>query len=87
MKIKQVFEEEKPIDKLCEDAIIEHWNSVHEEIFEVAYKGNIGIMELSAFYQKANEQQKQLLQKLIADKDTDAVWELVYKVTGMRIMR
>lgn len=67
---------------------VEHLQHICEQINEIASQGDykaIGIMELSAFYAKATSLQKKQLQALIQQKDTKAVWDLVYQVTGMRI--
>jgi len=58
-----------------------------ELICEIAYNMNVDIHEMSVFFQKANEQQKKQLQELIKKKDVDGVWDLIFRVTGMRIMR
>lgn len=52
---------------------------------EAAYKGNIGMMEMFKFFQKATEEQKAQLKKLIADKKQDEAWELLQQVTGTKL--
>lgn len=84
MKLNELFSHtEKRIDGPSHDELVYE----SEIICEIAYHGNIGIMELSAFMNKANEQQKKQLNDLIKQKDIDGVWNLVFKVTGMKIMR
>lgn len=71
-----------------DDMFSEELQHVGEQINEIASQGNykaIGIMELSAFYHKASDAQKKKLQALIQKKDVNAVWDLVYQVTGLRI--
>lgn len=52
---------------------------------EVAYAGNIGIMELIKFKQKASQKQKDMLQSHIKNKKHKEAWKLVQDVTGVKL--
>jgi hypothetical protein len=56
-----------------------------EQITEAGYTGNIGIMELVKFQQKASPEQKKMLQSLINNKKAKDAWKLVQDVTGMKL--
>lgn len=56
-----------------------------ESLFEAAYAGNIGIMELIKFHKSANEQQKKKLESHIKNKNNKDAWELVKSVTGTKL--
>jgi len=57
-----------------------------ESVYEAAYKGNIGMMEMMKFFEVATKDQKEKLKKLIADKNQTAAWKLIQDVTGMKLM-
>jgi hypothetical protein len=57
------------------------------EIFEAAYKGNIGFEEMIKFYQVASEREIQELEDLVDDNKAKQAWDLVEKVTGMKLKR
>lgn len=57
------------------------------EIFEAAYKGNIGFEEMIKFYQVASEREIRELEDLIDDDKVNQAWDLVEKVTGMKLKR
>ena len=52
---------------------------------EAAYAGNIGIMELIKFKQKANEQQKKQFNDHVKNKKHKEAWDLVQHVTGVKL--
>ena len=52
---------------------------------EASYEGNIGMMEMFKFYQIATPEQKAQMKKLIFDKKTEAAWELLQQVTGIKL--
>lgn len=56
-----------------------------EQITEAGYAGNIGIMELVKFQQKASPEQKKMLQSYIDKKKVKDAWKLVQDVTGMKL--
>ena len=56
-----------------------------EQITEAGYVGNIGIMELVKFQQKASPEQKKMLQSYIDKKKVKDAWKLVQDVTGMKL--
>jgi hypothetical protein len=57
-----------------------------EELDEAAYVGNIGIMELAKFYQKADPRQVETFKKLLNMKDYKRAWALVQGVTGTKLV-
>ena len=58
-----------------------------EEIvmLEAAYKGNIGMMEMFKFYQKATPAEKAKMKQLLDAKKFDDAWEFLQEVTGMKL--
>lgn len=56
-----------------------------EQLNEAGYVGNIGIMELVKFQQKASHEQKKMLQSLIDNKKAKEAWKLVQDVTGVKL--
>ena len=52
---------------------------------ETGYVGNIGIMELVKFQQKASPEQKKMLKSLIDRKKAKEAWQLVQDVTGVKL--
>lgn len=52
---------------------------------EAAYAGNIGIMELIKFKQKANDKQKKQFDDHVKNKRTKDAWKLVQDVTGVKL--
>lgn len=52
---------------------------------EASYAGNIGIMELVKFKQKANEQQKKQFNDHVKNKKHKEAWKLVQHVTGVKL--
>jgi hypothetical protein len=53
--------------------------------FEAAYPGNVGAMEMFKFYQVASDAQKQLMAKYIQEKLFDQAWDLLKRVTGVKL--
>ena len=56
-----------------------------EQLNETGYVGNIGIMELVKFQQKASPEQKKMLKSLIDKDKVKEAWKLVQDVTGMKL--
>ena len=58
-----------------------------EEIvmLEAAYKGNIGMMEMFKFYQKATAAEKAKMKQLLDAKKFDDAWEFLQEVTGTKL--
>jgi hypothetical protein len=52
---------------------------------EASYAGNIGIMELVKFYQKATPSMVTDLKRLIAQKKDREAWKMVQDVTGVKL--
>jgi len=65
------------------------WNTGYSgdggAVSEASYPGNIGIMELIKFMQKAGPQEKAILQKLIAKKNYNQAWAMVQGLTGVKL--
>lgn len=59
--------------------------SFKELVKEAAYAGNIGIMELIKFKQKATPDQKKKFDDHVKNKRTKDAWEMVQKVTGVQL--
>lgn len=58
----------------------------HADLCELAYQGNIGIMELIKFNQIATPDQKVELKRLISTKKTSDAWKLIQSVTGVTLV-
>ena len=56
-----------------------------ESLFEAAYAGNIGIMELIKFKQKASDEQKKKFNDHVKNKRNKDAWKLVQDVTGVKL--
>jgi hypothetical protein len=56
-----------------------------EQLAEASYAGNIGVMELVKFYDKAADNDKATMKKLIAQKNNREAWKLVQRVTGVKL--
>jgi hypothetical protein len=56
-----------------------------KKVNESSYAGNIGIIELVKFHQKASPEQKKMLQSLINSKKAKDAWKLVQDVTGVKL--
>ena len=56
-----------------------------KQLDEAAYSGNIGVMELFKFHQKASQKQKDVLQSHIKNKKHKEAWKLVQDVTGVKL--
>ena len=54
-------------------------------ILEAAYKGNIGMMEMFKFYQKATASEKAKMKQLLDAKNFDDAWEFLQEVTGTKL--
>ena len=54
---------------------------------EAVYPGNVGMMEMFKFYQQATAPQKDLMQELISKKAWDAIFDLIFKVTGVKLQK
>lgn len=52
---------------------------------EASYAGNLGMMEMFKFYQVASPEMKDLMRKLLAQGKEEAAWELLQKVTGVKL--
>lgn len=52
---------------------------------EASYAGNIGIMELVKFYQKANREEKKKFDHYMKNKQAKEAWQIVQDVTGVKL--
>jgi len=57
-----------------------------ERLNEIAYKGNIGMMELAKFFKMADPKQVEMFKKLLVNKDVKRAWSLVAGVTGVKLV-
>lgn len=55
------------------------------EFQEAAYAGNLGVMELVKFNQKASKDQKEKLKQHIKNREHDKMRNLVADVTGVKL--
>jgi len=55
------------------------------KVDEAAYVGNIGMMELMKFHQKANAEQKRKLQQHIKNKEGSKAWQHIQSVTNVKL--
>lgn len=60
---------------------------IEQKLLEAAYKGNVGVMEIFKFKQKASPEQWNKLQDLISKKLFSAAWDLIQAVTGINLNR
>lgn len=58
---------------------------VGENIEEAPYPGNIGIMELSKFFQIADDQKKKLFKKLVEKGKKGLAWKLVQDTVNVKL--
>lgn len=56
-----------------------------KQLGEASYPGNLGMMEMFKFYQKASDEQKQKMKRLLNNKKFDEAWELLQAVTGVKL--
>jgi hypothetical protein len=56
-----------------------------EQLYEAAYAGNIGIMELIKFKQKATPDQKKKFDDHVKNKRNKDAWKMVQDVTGVKL--
>lgn len=54
-------------------------------LLEAEYKGNIGMMEMFKFYQKATPEEKARMKKLLDAKNFEEAWKFLQQVTGMAL--
>ena len=56
------------------------------KLSEASYEGNIGMMEVMKFHQKATDEQKKQFKKHMADKNHKEAWKLVQHVSGTKLV-
>jgi hypothetical protein len=54
-------------------------------LLEAPYKGNIGMMEMFKFYQKATASEKAKMKRFLDAKKFDDAWNFLQEVTGMQL--
>jgi hypothetical protein len=52
---------------------------------EASYPGNIGIMELFKFFEKASPEEQEMFKKLVSNGEKKLAWFLVQKITGVKL--
>jgi hypothetical protein len=57
-----------------------------EDMYEAAYAGNLGFMEIAKFYQKANSEEKKKLQELISNNQEKQAWQMVQNKVGTKLV-
>lgn len=57
----------------------------YTELKEASYAGNIGIMELIKFYEKATPDLVKRVKDLIAKRDNAAAWDIVQGTLGVAL--
>jgi len=55
-------------------------------LYENAYPGNMGIIEMIAFYKKASKQEVKEMEKAAKKKDWDAFKQIIKKVIGVDLV-
>jgi hypothetical protein len=58
---------------------------LQEQLNEASYAGNIGIMELIQFYNKASPELIKKVKALIAKKKNKEAWEVIQQTTGIKL--
>ena len=58
-----------------------------KQLDESVYPGNIGAMEMFKFYQEASSAQKAQMKELVNKKAWDAIFDLIYTVTGVKLQK
>ena len=56
-----------------------------EQINELDYPGNIGMMEMFKFHQIATPEQKQQMKELLAANKTEEAWKFLQYVTKTKL--
>ena len=56
------------------------------KISEAAYEGNIGMMEVMKFHQKATPEQKKKFKEHLANKNHKEAWKMVQQVSGTKLI-
>jgi predicted ABC-type ATPase len=56
------------------------------KISEAAYEGNIGMMEVMKFHQKATDDQKKKFKEHLANKNHKEAWKMIQHVSGTKLV-
>jgi hypothetical protein len=56
------------------------------KISEAAYEGNIGMMEVMKFHQKATDEQKKKFKEHLANKNHKEAWKMIQHVSGTKLI-
>lgn len=62
-----------------------HYIVDYKRVNEAAYDGNLGFEELVTFYKKADENEKNQMEKIIENDDWRGFKQLIYKVIGIKL--
>ena len=60
--------------------------NTNQPLFEAAYPGNIGLMELVQFYKVATPEQKKLMDKITAENDWEQFKHLIHQVLNVKLV-
>jgi len=60
--------------------------NIREILKELSYEGNVGVMELVKFFDKASPTQIRLFKSAVESKMPKKAWELVQKVVGTKLV-
>lgn len=56
-----------------------------ENLHELAYRYNIGFMEMAKFYQEASPKEIKLMEKLVKENDWEGFKKLIKKIIGVEL--
>ena len=65
------------------------FSELYRILNEASYKGNIGIMELSRFFEKSKKNDPKLyekVKKLISDGDSKEVWRIIQDYLNVKLV-
>jgi hypothetical protein len=54
-------------------------------LLEISYQGNVGLHEISKFFQVASPEEIKLFENLMEHNDILNAWKLVQKVVGVKL--
>lgn len=56
------------------------------ELFEAAYPGNLGLMEMMKFHQVATDEQKAEMEEIVSRSDWRNFKRLIHEVLGIKLV-
>jgi len=73
-------------DKIEVNPLIDdYYEKDDEEVDEAVYPGNLGFEEMMKFFKMSSKTQKNELQFFIDHNEKSKAWDLIYKVTGVKL--